>query len=331
MATFTLHGNSFELTEKSHDFLESYIKRMRTYIETHDISESYLDDILDRIVEKLQAKKMLKDADIIKIVNEIGEPEDIFTSEAKKVTEEKAIPKKPAMKKHLKKDLENGIIFGVCAGMAEYFEMNVLWFRLAFIVSVFFFGTGLLLYIILGLLLPKSNKESSTPIVVEGKGLINYLSGFVAYGFRGAFRIILGIVFAIIGCVAFGLFIGGSLASGFLISGGITLSNQVIPAIVPEGLKIGVPLLTIILLILSITLFSSIFGKTLLGKTGWIGLFTLFAISIICITSGAFRAFQEYTWGAYRTSEVSYDFTGNTLNVINDFRDFRDDSLEMPI
>jgi hypothetical protein len=83
MTTFTLQGTTFEVTEKSRDFLESYVKRMRSYIDARDISENYLDDILDRIVEKLEtlqkSKKLSKDVEIIKIVNDIGEPEDIFT------------------------------------------------------------------------------------------------------------------------------------------------------------------------------------------------------------------------------------------------------------
>lgn len=113
MATFTLHSNSFEVSEKSRDFLDAYIKRMRSYIETHGISETYLDDILDRIVEKLESLQKadkLSNAEIIKIVNEIGEPEDIFAAEQAKPVVEVA-PSKKKEEKHLKKDLENGLIF----------------------------------------------------------------------------------------------------------------------------------------------------------------------------------------------------------------------------
>ncbi len=334
MTTFTLQGTTFEVTEKSRDFLESYVKRMRSYIDARDISENYLDDILDRIVEKLEtlekSKKLTKDVEIIKIVNDIGEPEDIFT-EWVKSKEEKPAPKKPPAEKYLKKDLENGIIFWVCSGMGVYFGMNALWFRLIFICAALFFWTGVLVYIVLALLLPKADNNSSSPIVVEWKGLINHLSGFVAYGFRGVFRIVLAVIFALIGFGALMLFIGGSMVSGFIIAWGVTISNQIIPAVIPDALKIWVPLLTIVLLLISVTLFSAVFGKTLLGKTGWIGLFTLFAISVISITSGGFQIFKEYTWSAYKASEVNYDFSGTTLNVNNIIQEFRDDSLEVPI
>lgn len=47
------------------------------------------------------------------------------------------------------------IIGGVCGGLAEYFDIDPLLFRIAFLVLFFGFGTGLLAYIILWILAPK--------------------------------------------------------------------------------------------------------------------------------------------------------------------------------
>ncbi len=46
-------------------------------------------------------------------------------------------------------------IFGVCGGLGEYFNINSLWIRLAFCIAVICFGTGVLLYILLAILMPK--------------------------------------------------------------------------------------------------------------------------------------------------------------------------------
>jgi phage shock protein PspC (stress-responsive transcriptional regulator) len=48
-------------------------------------------------------------------------------------------------------------IAGVCGGIAEYFEIDSLLVRVAFLVLFFGFGTGLLAYLVLWLLAPKSN------------------------------------------------------------------------------------------------------------------------------------------------------------------------------
>ncbi len=50
---------------------------------------------------------------------------------------------------------KNRIIFGVCGGLAEYFEIDPLLIRLLFILLVMAGGSGALLYLILAVLMPK--------------------------------------------------------------------------------------------------------------------------------------------------------------------------------
>ncbi|MCW5910364.1 MAG: PspC domain-containing protein [Cyclobacteriaceae bacterium] len=45
-------------------------------------------------------------------------------------------------------------LFGVCSGLADYFDLDPTVMRIVFIVAFLFFGTGLLLYIILALVMP---------------------------------------------------------------------------------------------------------------------------------------------------------------------------------
>lgn len=47
------------------------------------------------------------------------------------------------------------MIFGVCSGLGNYFGLDPTLIRIAFAVSVVFFGAGLLLYIILALIMPQ--------------------------------------------------------------------------------------------------------------------------------------------------------------------------------
>jgi phage shock protein C len=55
-------------------------------------------------------------------------------------------------KKLLRKE---GKILGVCAGLADYLDVDVTVIRIAFVFSVLFAGFGIIPYIILALVMPK--------------------------------------------------------------------------------------------------------------------------------------------------------------------------------
>ncbi|MBN8578684.1 MAG: PspC domain-containing protein [Cyclobacteriaceae bacterium] len=45
-------------------------------------------------------------------------------------------------------------LFGVCSGLANYLDLDPTIMRIIFIVAFLFFGTGLLLYLIMALAMP---------------------------------------------------------------------------------------------------------------------------------------------------------------------------------
>ncbi|HRW04281.1 MAG TPA: PspC domain-containing protein [Caldilineaceae bacterium] len=51
---------------------------------------------------------------------------------------------------------QNGIVAGVCGGLAEFFGLNPFWFRLAFFILLLPGGLpGLLPYIVLWIIIPR--------------------------------------------------------------------------------------------------------------------------------------------------------------------------------
>jgi phage shock protein PspC (stress-responsive transcriptional regulator) len=52
------------------------------------------------------------------------------------------------------------VIAGVCAWLADYFQIDVIWFRIFFLFSLFFFGTGVILYVVLAIILPEKSTIS---------------------------------------------------------------------------------------------------------------------------------------------------------------------------
>ncbi len=56
------------------------------------------------------------------------------------------------MQKRLVK--KNKKLFGVCGGLGEYFNTDATLIRILFVASVLLFGTGILLYIIMAIVMP---------------------------------------------------------------------------------------------------------------------------------------------------------------------------------
>jgi len=50
---------------------------------------------------------------------------------------------------------KDGKILGVCEGLGDYFDIDPTVIRIAFVVALVFFGSGLVLYLILALIMPK--------------------------------------------------------------------------------------------------------------------------------------------------------------------------------
>jgi phage shock protein PspC (stress-responsive transcriptional regulator) len=321
MIQYQLLWKTYEIPKTSADFLDSYIKRLKTYISNNNISESYLDDILERINDKLtqleSESSPIKNADIIKIVNDIGEAEDIFPKESKDSPEKTSVQN--MFQKWLKRDSENAILFWVCAGIARHIWVDALWIRILFIIFTFTGWVGILVYIILIFLIPSDNKVKIESTKESSSGIINQLTSMVGYSFRGIFRLILIILFASIGLGLMWCFIGGVIVSGIVLSGSFEIGNQQFLNNIPDQLQFAIPLLTVIAFVMVVAIFANIIGKDLFGKKWWLTLSILTAIGFIFLTTGAVQLIKDYTWTERKTDEVSFIFTGKTIDIDNEF------------
>jgi phage shock protein PspC (stress-responsive transcriptional regulator) len=69
------------------------------------------------------------------------------------------------MAKELYRDKQRSSIGGVCAGLSDYFNVDVTLVRALFLVALFGFGTGVLLYIILWIVVPEKKVMFNEPTV----------------------------------------------------------------------------------------------------------------------------------------------------------------------
>jgi len=58
--------------------------------------------------------------------------------------------------KHLTRDMDNAVIFGVCSGIARHFNMDISIVRIIFLLMGLYFASGIFLYLVLALILPKN-------------------------------------------------------------------------------------------------------------------------------------------------------------------------------
>ncbi len=59
----------------------------------------------------------------------------------------------------LQRSTSNKMIAGVCAGIANYFNLDPTIIRILYVLMVFFAGFGILLYLILWLVIPSESQQ----------------------------------------------------------------------------------------------------------------------------------------------------------------------------
>jgi phage shock protein C len=122
------------------------------------------------------------------------------------------MPAKKAQEKTVNKKLYRSetdkVIAGVCAGIADFFDIDPTLVRIAFVLITIFGGGGIILYIILWLIIPseESNGEISQDNIKKGAGEIKAQAGKFAedakeFSRTQNSRVLLGAVILILGIV----------------------------------------------------------------------------------------------------------------------------------
>jgi phage shock protein C len=93
------------------------------------------------------------------------------------------------MEKKLYRDENRKVIAGVCAGLADYFSVDVTIVRLLFVLTLIYHGGGTLAYIVLWIVMPRRNGVLSDPTVdYTVKDSNRPFQSFDADAFNGKFR-----------------------------------------------------------------------------------------------------------------------------------------------
>ncbi|AWA30114.1 hypothetical protein HYN48_08500 [Flavobacterium magnum] len=161
-----LGGMFFYIDEDAYQKLSRYFDAIKRSLSNSNGQDEIIRDIEMRIAELISEKhtnpkQVISLKELDEVIAVMGQPEDYRLDNEMNDGPSKAgnafdsNPNGP-VKKKLYRDRENGMIGGVLAGLGHYFGVDKVWLRIALLVLVFFYGTGLLAYIILWIVMPEA-------------------------------------------------------------------------------------------------------------------------------------------------------------------------------
>ena len=157
------HGRIIPIELAAYEMLKNYTASLQLHFKDEEGKEEIINDIESRISELFQEQLIkgstcITENDVNAIIKSMGKPEELESepvinqtqSEGNKQTDNSSTHKR------LYRDENNKLIGGVCSGLANYFNIDIVIVRIVFIILFFSFGVGLIPYIILWVAVPSS-------------------------------------------------------------------------------------------------------------------------------------------------------------------------------
>ena len=149
------------MDEEAYERLKEYIASLERHFAATQGHDEIMQDIEARIAEilsmKLSAsKKIIMMADVDEVITIIGKPEDMGGEPVDGTQHDGSAPRYSYPRRRLYRDEDNEVVGGVCAGLGAFFDIDPVWIRLVWAISIFVFGVGFLFYIIMWIIIPSA-------------------------------------------------------------------------------------------------------------------------------------------------------------------------------
>ncbi|MFW5705706.1 MAG: PspC domain-containing protein, partial [Bacteroidota bacterium] len=158
--SINISGIMFHIDEDAYERLNRYLSSIKRHFSRMEGRDEIITDIEARIAELLQEKikdnkQVVTIEDIEEVIAMMGEPAEMDEDAEPRGKRENSgqYYRRP---RRLYRDPDNRMIAGVSSGLAAYLNVDPVWFRVLFIVTLFFGAAGLIAYIILWLLMPQA-------------------------------------------------------------------------------------------------------------------------------------------------------------------------------
>jgi len=168
-----LGGIFFHIDELAYQKLKNYLNAIRRSLSDDPKGrDEIITDIESRIGELLSDKvkdvrQVINESDIDEVIEVMGKPEDYMVDE-EVFNDDYSSSYSNTRSKKLYRDGDDKFLGGVSSGLAHYFNIDVIWVRLGWLVAAFGFGFGFILYLILWILLPQAN-TTAEKLEMEGE------------------------------------------------------------------------------------------------------------------------------------------------------------------
>jgi phage shock protein PspC (stress-responsive transcriptional regulator) len=156
-----LGGVFFHIDEDAYQKLSRYFDAIKRSLSNASGQDEIIKDIEMRVAELLNEKQKsdkhvvgLKEVD--EVIAVMGQPEDYIIEDEPKAFENQYQQNTRVKSRKLYRDTENGMIGGVLSGLGHYFGVDKVWLRVFLLLMVFVFGSGVLAYIILWVVMPEA-------------------------------------------------------------------------------------------------------------------------------------------------------------------------------
>ena len=148
------------------ELLKSYTESLSRHFAAEEGRDEIINDIENRIGELFQEKlkdgaTCITDEHVNAVINSIGRPEefdDADTTEnaARESLQGEHTKNAFGASKKLYRDESDKVIGGVCSGLANYFNVDVVVVRILFVILAVSFGVGIIPYLVLWIAVPSS-------------------------------------------------------------------------------------------------------------------------------------------------------------------------------
>jgi len=156
-----INGTVFHIEEDAYEILKNYMTDVKRHFMNSADSHEITTDIENRIAEMFSEilaggeRQVIVEQDVKSIVEQMGSVQDFENAENGEDGPAQYAYNNSGSRT-LFRDPDDHLLGGVCSGLANYFGVRAIWLRLAFVISIAFFATGIFLYIILWIVVPKA-------------------------------------------------------------------------------------------------------------------------------------------------------------------------------
>jgi phage shock protein PspC (stress-responsive transcriptional regulator) len=173
--TCNIAGLVFHIEDHAYEKLLNYLNMVKQRLAKNDDADEIIQDIEARIAELFSnsisnRQEVILEKNVNEIITALGAPEDYILEDDLPHEHTNILSSEPQFGKDktLMRDKENGVIAGVCAGVAAYIGWDPVVVRVLFLLALLLTGFGFIVYLVLWIAAPVA-VSSSDRLRMQGK------------------------------------------------------------------------------------------------------------------------------------------------------------------